>query len=168
MMSVDGWTIAGELGSAAGGAVLLVGAAVGARYGRKANPSIEAECHRTPVGLVLTARPSITGAGPVPIRFPQSTRRGTRVEVAEVTKEPTGRLRDGRVYVGRPTLFPEGTTITGGETVTQTEIFSLPGFELLARWRVDFFVIIPKTFRRRGYWVWATSTFVPVPPKLAE
>lgn len=131
------------------------GALVAIFYGRKASASISAEVHVTETGVVLAARPAVVGAGIFRIRFARQN--GAKVRVTEVFRVGDN-LVDGIHWVA-DAVFGE-SFVEGGETLTTTVVFPLPGLFLeLVGWRVSFGVTCSRMLGKG--WSWGDQVFVP-------
>ena len=141
--------------------VVIGGAVVGVRYGRKAlNLTVGATAYRhdrykTPFMLVV--RPTISRAGVLPVRLEQVA---VVVRVFEVLRADTGGLESGEYYPGNESLFM-GASIRGSETKGTVESFTLPDRPNLVGWQAVFAV----TYKGES---WAARTYEPVPQKKAE
>jgi hypothetical protein len=164
------WQITVEaVGTAASAVVLIGGAALAARYGRKANPSIEASAHTRPDDrIILTARVSVTVPGVLPIRLAKEGPHAPLVRVVEVLISEDGYLRTGNEYEGKKGIF-KGERVNAGETVANTDEFPLPAPTInLVGWRVSLLVDVRRHLRflyKEKWWRWGAGCFVPVPDK---
>lgn len=162
----DGWNVLESLSTLAGSLVLVGGALLAGRYGRKANPTVEAEAFPRPDGsVILAARASVSVPGVLAVKLAKDGAHAPIVRVVEVLIGRDGELRAGAEYEGK-TVIAGGERVGGGETVSKTDEFPLPVPTLnLVGWRVFFLVDAARWPRSRGWWQWAADCFVPVPEK---
>ena len=145
-----------------------------ARYGRKANVSIDAAAHERASRTIVAVHPSIRAVGVFSLRIEADS---TWVTVTEVLRPFGGTARDSRQWINK-TIFAtdadgkggeEGVAVgeervAPGETVSKVVLFDVghPPVELLG-WRVSCGVEARRAWSRTGVWVWADSVFVPAP-----
>jgi hypothetical protein len=150
------------LGLAACAAILaFAGAAFAAfRYSQKATITIEASAHRTPQGMVVAARPSVTPLGPFRFRFAPED--GALVDFSEVLSVDGAGTEDGEVRPSRK-AFPGNQWISPGETLTSSLIFKVdPETPRLLGWLVCLSIHSRGKVIRNGLH-WTDRDFVPLP-----
>jgi len=158
----SGWVILEALATLGGTLVIAVGAIVGARYARKANPSISGRALLRPDGsVVLVLQPALSSPGLLGIRFSKDEGHRSKVTVTEVLQSQGG-LGDGAIY--EAFLFDGEDYVGAGETVAETKVFHMPRpTDDLVGWRIQFFVDVGKLLRRTRWWSWDADGFVEVP-----
>lgn len=157
------------LGVAAIATVFGIGltAVFGLRYGRKASVSIEARAQPTPAGVMIVARPSITGVGVFKVKFKET--RGVVVSAAPIRGDDEAITPVLEQAEESDSLF-EKEFVEGGETLTTTTLLTLPTpTPGILGWVVWVVVQGRDRFIKfgRGWW-WTDRTFVPLPEGLGS
>jgi len=98
------------------------------RYRHKATVAISAEAYRTPHGIVVAARPSVSSVGPFRLTF--SPTDGAVITVIETLAtelgEKNGRTRVRAAFAGKRTFVGQGETLTSSAILDLTTRRRMP------------------------------------------
>lgn len=160
--SQPAWT---DILSASSGAlsalVLIIGAVLAQRYLTRGNAAVEATVFTHAGGLGLHVKPVIQSLGFAALRLVHND--PDFAPVVSVAEYRTDGAAGPPHEILRETF--RGDDLVGpGETISSSEIFLVPPPEpATLGWQVIFVVGVRKRFRRKMYWRWIATTFVPVP-----
>lgn len=149
------WTAVGAITPTV---ALIGGVLLAWRYRHKANVSVWAQVYRTPGGLVLEARPSVSAVGPFRLKFKEDD--GALLTITPVIATATGTANADRLPKTRPAF--DNQFVAQGETVTSSALFHMDDdIDNLIGWFVTFDVT-GRGILRDGL-SWQDRVFVPLP-----
>lgn len=157
------WTVLEAVSTAVGSTILVLGAYFARRYGRRADPTIEASAFVRPAGgLGLQVRACAQSVGLIRLR-PMDATHAPKITVTEVLDTGSG-YTDGDVREA-PGLF-DSHFIEPGEKLGSTEVFYLPpATSNLVGWRIEFLFEVRRPLKWWECWTWADTIFVRTPEK---
>lgn len=134
---------------------VVVGAFVAATYAKRANVTVEAECHPDATGLIVAARPVVASVGSYRIHIQSAI-----LTCVEVRRE-AGELGDGQRWT-EDQAFGKTFVVDGGERHGTMTVFDVGApADVVIGWRISL-LVKGRPLIGRGF-EWSDRTFVPAP-----